>query len=361
MKKNKKVVFVSESIRRDSHAPLKFFNRYKIRHFYLNAPYGDMDLSDLTGSKKVTLDNILEQIVAEKPDIIQGPEPFGSRLAFKLSGICLKAKKITQAKLIVPVLENRPIAKRFNPVQRAALRIFCPIYFKNCDALIALNKGAVANIKSYYKSAKIKTGIVWGVWGVDLDMFRPYGKKNRREILYVGRIIEDKGLRYLFEGFAASLKEFPNLKLKIAGSGNLKDELSLYAKEHAFEKNIQFLGLVKNKKLPEIFSEAELCVYPSITMKRWEEQVGTVNFQALSCGTPVLTTKSGAIPEYIKEGEGAMLVPERDSAAIKKAIVRFFSDDKLRKKLTKSSRSAVKGYDIREQIKKAQELFDEII
>jgi glycosyltransferase involved in cell wall biosynthesis len=361
MGKSKKVIFVSESIRRDAHAPLKFFDKYEIRHFYLNAPYGDMDSSDLIGSEKVTLSNILDRIIAEQPDIIQGPEPFGSRLALRLSNICLKAKHITGAKLVVPVLENRPIAKRFNLAQRAVLKLFCLVYFKSCDAIVALNRGAVANVKNYYKGAKIKTGIVWGVWGVDMNVFKPSGKKNKREILYVGRIIEDKGLYYLFEGFGRALKKFPDLKLKIAGSGNLKDELISYANKYGFEKNIEFLGMVKNRNLPEIFSRAELCVYPSITMKRWEEQVGTVNFQALSCGTPVLTTKSGAIPEYIKEGQGAMLVPERDSISIEKAIIRFFSDSKLKAKLTKTSRPAIRRYGVKEQIKKAQELFDEII
>ncbi len=361
MRKIKKVVFVSESIRRDSHAPLRYFDRYKAYHLYLKSPYGDMDKDDFSGAKQVDINNLYAEIIDINPDIIQGTEPFGSRLSLKLSNICLKAKKELGAKLVVPILENRPIPERFSLLQRAVLKFFCPRYFKACDAIIAVNKGAIKNIKYYYQNANIITGIVWGVWGVDLKTFKPMGEKTPFEILYVGRIIEDKGLRYLFRGFKKAIEKIPQLKLKIVGMGDLRGELEEYAKQNGFLDKVVFTGLVKNRQLPKLFAQAELCAYPSITMKRWEEQVGTVNFQALACGTPVLTTKSGAIGEYIKEGEGAMLVNEKNSGAIAKAIITFFSNKALKSKLTCSSRQAVKKYDIKVNIQKAQELFDEII
>lgn len=356
-----KVVFISESIRRDSHAPLRHLRNFKLIHLYLKAPYGDMDKGDLVGGRLVTLKNILAEIIAEKPAIIQGVEPFGSRLSLKLSYICLQAKKKTRAKLVVPILENRPIEERFNALQRAILYSFCPIYFRAADRVVALNRGAVRNVKRYFKKAKIVSGIIWGVWGVDLDLFRPSGNKEKGLIIYVGRLIEEKGLKYLLEGFKIASGKNPLIHLNLVGQGNFEEKLRRFVSENKLQGKVNFVGAVKNKDVPRYLARAELCIYPSITTKKWEEQVGTVNFQALACGTPVLTTRSGAIPEYIKDGRGAMLVEERDAEALSHAIIKFFTQSELRKKLTGLARQEAARYDIKKEIAKAEKLFTEVL
>ena len=354
-----KIVFVSEAIRRDNHAPLKLFNRFEIVHFYLKVDF-KMSEDDLRGARRVALTDLYKKIVAEKPDIIQGAEPFGSRLAFYLAIVCKKAAKKTGAKLIIPVFENRPIKERFNFIQRAALRIFCPTYFKRAT-MIALNSGASRNIKYYFARARIIEGLVWGVWGVDLDFFHPSAKKIHGQIVYVGRLVEEKGLKYLVEGFAASAAKLPYLKLNLVGKGDFEGDLRQMVKNLKIEKKVRFVGPVENTQLPQYFCEAELSIYPSITTKRWEEQVGTVNLQALSCGTPVLTTKSGAIPEYITDGEGAIIVDEKDSAAIAQAILKFYKDGKLRAKLSSEAREKASKYDIKKEVEKAQSILEQLL
>ena len=84
--------------------------------------------------------------------------------------------------------------------------------------------------------------------------------------------------------------------------------------------------------------------------------------QAMACETPALTTKSGAIPEYIEAGVGAYLVNERDSGAIAQAIISYFSMPESEKlKMQKKAREYVMRYDIKEEIAKAEKLFDEIL
>lgn len=361
MSKKPKIIFISESIRRDSHAPMRFFKELEVVHLYLNAPYGDMSQDDLEGARQVKIENLLQELIAEKPDIIQGAEPFGSRLSLKLANICLKACQKTGAKLVVPILENRPLSERFNLVQRAVLRAFCPGYFKFASAVVVLNKGAKVNVKAYAKNAKIIEGIVWGVWGVDTDLFKKIAEKEKNSLIYVGRLVEDKGLKYMLEGFAKSCEKISDLKLRLAGRGDYEEQMRSFIKERNLESNVEFLGLVKNTDLPKYFSKAELCIYPSITMKRWEEQVGTVNFQAMACETPVVTTKSGAIPEYIKDGEGAFLVKEKSAEAISVAVLDYFSDRKRMLEVQKRARNFVMRYDIRSEIAKAEKLLLEII
>jgi len=356
-----KVIFVSEAIRRDSHAPLRYLREFELLHLFCEAPYGDMAAGDFKRARQVDLKDMYEAIVKERPAIVQGAEPFGSRRALRLSWICYKAAKKTGAKLVVPVLENRPLQARFNRLQRAVLRTLCPRIFAAAAAVVVLNRGAEKNVRYYFRQAKIKRGIIWGVWGVDLELFRPRGKKEPRSMIYVGRLVEDKGLKYLLEGFRQAARKIPRLRLRLAGTGPLLKELETFVEKNDLTKQVEFLGLIKNVELPRYFSQADLCVYPSITMPRWEEQVGTVNFQALSCGTPVLTTLSGAIPEYIKEGEGALLVKERSATALAGAIVRYYSDQKLRKSLQGVARRVARKYDIKNEVGRAGKLFWELL
>jgi len=359
--KKPKIVFISQSIRRDSHAPLKYFTDFEVVHFYLEAPYGDMSSEDLKGAKQVTLKNLTAEIIKEKPDIIQGAEPFGSKLALRLAMKSLKACKQTGAKLVVPIFENRPIVDRFNLVQRAVLKAFCPGYFGACAAIVCLNKGAITNVTHYCPKAKIVTGIIWGVWGVDENIFHPSAAKVKGKIIYVGRLVEEKGLNYLLRGFLGAVKKIKYLSLQVVGGGPLENDLKEFVNQNDLKDKVEFTGIIKNKYLSDRFSSAELCIYPSIAQKRWEEQVGTVNFQAMACGTPVITTISGAIPEYVKEGEGAILVKEKDAKAIENSIVRFFEDVDLKKSLTQTANKSAKQYDVRVQISKAQDLLNKVI
>lgn len=358
--KKPKLVLVSQSIRRDIQAPLAYFKDFEVVHFYLEAPYGDMSKKDLKLARKATLTNLVSEIVKEKPDIIQGAEPFGSKLALRICAKCLKASRMTGAKLVIPVFENRPIAQRFNLVQRAVLKAFCPSYFGYASAVICLNQGAKKNVIYYNAKAKIFDGLIWGVWGVDLQRFKPTGPKIKGKIIYVGRLVEEKGLKFLLQAFLLSSKKIEYLSLQIVGGGPLEQDLKDFVLNNNLKDKVEFTGIVKNQVLPELFSSAELCIYPSITEKRWEEQVGTVNLQALACGTPVITTISGAIPEYIKEGEGAILVKERNARQIAGSIIKFFENEELKKSLTGGAIKAVKKYDVRLQIRKAEELLKKI-
>jgi len=355
-----KLVLITEAIRRDIQAPIKNFKRFEVIHFYLNAPYGDMSEGDLKGCRKVEINDLLSEITAEQPDIIQGVEPFGSRLGLKLSRISQIAQKRTKAKLVCPVFENRPIKKRFSAIQRIVLRLFCPGFFRSCDMIFALNSGAVKNVKYYAPSAKIVTGLPWGIWGVDTQMFRPMGKKTKNQIVFVGRWVKEKGIMFLLEAFRGAKNKIPSLTLNLIGQGPLEEAMRKYVKDNLIS-SVNFIGFAKNDALTRYFARAELSVYPSIKTERWEEQVGTVNLQSLACGTPVLTTYSGAIPEYIKEGEGAILVSERSAKELEEAIVHFFKDEIFREKLTKSAREYAKKYDIKKEIEEAEKYLEEIL
>ena len=147
-----------------------------------------------------------------------------------------------------------------------------------------------------------------------------------------------------------------NLRLIIAGDGPLKDWIKTDVKISGLEERVLLQGTVKNSELPKFFRKAALTVSPSITAKRWEEQVGMVNIQSIACGTPVVSTFSGAIPEYIRHEVDGFLVPERDSQALVEAVSRLLKNSELRRKMGEEGREYVlERYDARKNVKKAEE------
>lgn len=132
--------------------------------------------------------------------------------------------------------------------------------------------------------------------------------QDAKVLVFVGRLSEEKGIDKILE--ALDFVKYQEYKLLIVGATGVgEDSKDLFQKElyHLSEKHkdkIIFTGYISQAKLPDIYSLADLAVLPSM----WDEPAGLTMIEALACGTPVITTKSGGIPEYV---EGGAIVLER--------------------------------------------------
>ena len=80
------------------------------------------------------------------------------------------------------------------------------------------------------------------------------------------------------------------------------------------------------------------------------------NIQAMACGLPVVSTRSGAIPEYVPDGRAGFLVPECDPQALAGAILRLLGDEALRQRMGAAARDyALEHYDARANVARAEE------
>jgi glycosyltransferase involved in cell wall biosynthesis len=362
---------LTESIRYDNQHPLRYFSRIKPVHFYQTAPYGDLTKNDLKGAIQYENWPDLEQkLLKLKPDIIQGAEPYGSKIQLRLCHIAWRVSRKLNIPLVFGMLENRPVNERFGPVLAPMLKKVLAAYAKQAMIIFYLNSGAKRNLlEAGAEPSKLKK-LLYGIWGVDTAVFRPSenGKQKtedrksfshpssviRHQILFVGRLDEAKGIAYLLEAWKMVRRDYPHIELVMAGKGEMENIVKK-------EKGIRFLGMVKNQDLPALFNSSLFTVYPSVTLPRWEEQVGMVNLQSLACGTPVITTKSGAIPEYINSKVG-ILVPERDSKALAKAMRKLLSDSKYRKKLGRAGRQYIlENFDAQKTIVKTEGILLELL
>lgn len=358
------MAIVTEGLRRDNQNPLQYFDQIKILHFYNFSPYGAETKKDFLGAIKFkSAWDLYERLVQVKPDIIQGPEPYGSKKMFSYCIASYFAAKKLHIPLIFPFWENRPAKKRFNFFQRVIVNWFAKKYLNFAQLIIYLNQGALKNIKALgIKDESKLVKFLWGTYGVDTNEFYPRESNKStgfhdKVILYVGRLDYEKGIKYLLLAFLKVHKRFPNAKLIFIGDGNQASFIKDFRIKYKLENKIILKGLIANRDLPIYFQHATIFASPSITIDKWEEQVGMTNLQAMSSGVPVVSTISGGIPEYVPNKIAGLLVPERDPDRLAGAMLSLLDNDKLRTRISRQARVyALENYDAKDNVLKAQKL-----
>lgn len=134
-----------------------------------------------------------------------------------------------------------------------------------------------------------------------------FGQNNEKVILFVGRLAEVKGVKYLI----AAMKQV-NAKLVIVGDGTLKAELEKQAEE--IKDKVLFMGAKSHNELKSIYASADIFVMPSITTGTGQKEgFGLVLIEAMASGLPVIGSDSGGIPEIIEDGKCGFLVEEKNA------------------------------------------------
>lgn len=134
-------------------------------------------------------------------------------------------------------------------------------------------------------------------------------------LLYVGRLIEAKGLKELMEAFRTVLERHPQAQLAFAGEGAMKSDLLQRIEQEGLKGRVHLLGGLPPSEVADWMSCADLLTLPS-----WSEGYPNVLVEALACGCPVVASRVGGIPEIVREENGLMHAP-RDASALAKALL----------------------------------------
>lgn len=160
--------------------------------------------------------------------------------------------------------------------------------------------------------------------GVDTDFYRPQlvkKKASRFEIISVGSLIERKGHEYLLEAFSDFAKTNKKSHLTIIGFGPREKLLKDRIKKGNLENQVTILTSVSNEKLLELYNRADLFVLSSVKDSLGDtEGMGTVFLEAMACKLPVIGTKVGGIPDIVHDKKNGLLVAEKDTKELAKAI-----------------------------------------
>ena len=164
---------------------------------------------------------------------------------------------------------------------------------------------------------------------------------STKTVLFVGRLVERKGVDVLMRSFSDCLPEIPDANLEIVGDGPEFDKLLQLSRSLRLNGRVRFTGKLIGTELFNRYSNSDVFVMPSRAIKGDVEGFGTVFLEAALFGKPSIGTRSGGIPEAIVDGETGLLVPEGDNVALESALKSILLDTSLRKHLGENARKRV--------------------
>jgi len=183
--------------------------------------------------------------------------------------------------------------------------------------------------------------------GVDIKKFRKvnslakidkrYNLKNKKVVLFAGKLTPYKGVRYLIRAAKKIHGE-----ILILGDGSERKNLNAIVKKYKIT-NVHFLGHIANQTslLIQFYSRADVFIAPSV----WDEPLGLVVLEAMACETPVVVTRKGGIPLAVKEGKNGLFIKSRNIGDIVKKVNWLLDNDKKRERMGKRAREiAVKRF-----------------
>jgi glycosyltransferase involved in cell wall biosynthesis len=149
------------------------------------------------------------------------------------------------------------------------------------------------------------------------EHFKPGAASERHGVLYVGRLVEKKGVGDLIAGWAKASDKVQAQGLSIIGSGQQEESLRALSISLGVSDSVNFLGPVTHDELPEYFRKAALLVFPSIvSADNDQEGLGLVAVEAMGCNCPVLASDVRSLEDVIIEGQTGFVYPMGDTIAL---------------------------------------------
>jgi len=297
------------------------------------------------------------ECVKEKPDIIHGHWAFpGGHIAFLVS-------KLIGAKCVIsihgaetPLLKKSKfiLKKTINSLNKSHAVIVNSDYTKNEYKKLGVKEDKMTTIApppNFVQHTQDKELLK--------KFRRRFGADDLKIILFVGRLVERKGVEYL-------IKAVPKIKTSqvhviIAGGGWLMNDLKELVSSLELDNKVTFFGPPTNEELGYLHDISDVFVIPSIVDSMGEtEGLGLVIPEAMESGLPVIATSVGGIVDVVKNNNNGILINQKDSNAIAEAVDKILSNKDFADKLVQNSKKTVSEFLPSLIAKKHLEIFQKI-
>jgi len=215
----------------------------------------------------------------------------------------------------------------------AVLRGFLRRAIRTADRVVAISTSTAREVTALAGSDVPVEVIPYAV-----EMPAHPAVRDQATILYVGRLVERKGVAYLID--AAAL--VPQAKIVIIGDGPEREALEARATERGVTDRVSFRGWVTPEELDRAYASATAFALPAVVDKRGDtEGLGMVLMEAMSYRVPVVTTALGGITDIVDDGKTGVIVPPNDATALAGALRRLIGDRALAEQLGVDGQLAV--------------------
>ena len=259
-----------------------------------------------------------------------------------------RLRRASGAKSLVVVDQSSGVASARRGLKRLAARARGAVFGRRLDQVVAVSEFVrKRNVEQVHLPAS-KVRVVHN--GIDVERFSRDSRDDRDRaggdefvIAFVGQLIPEKGVDLLLKA-VHELGRDPGpcrLRVRVAGVGSQEAELRSYATENRLDC-VEFLGRID--WIPRLFAGADVAVVPSA----WDEAFAFTAAEALACGTPVVASDAGGIPEVVgDDGAAGLLFRRGDADGLRRALASLMADPARRRRMGEAARSrAVERFSI---------------
>lgn len=172
------------------------------------------------------------------------------------------------------------------------------------------------------------------------DDIEPYEYPSEQMILFVGRLVREKGVHLLLEAAPAIRAEFPGARFVIVGKGPMSDELVNRAAQLGLSEHITFTGYADDDKRNRLLHAAEVAVFPSLY-----EPFGIVALEAMAAGTPVVVSDVGGLRDIVTHNHNGLKVYPDDAQSIAGQVMRILRNCNLAQQLRQTAKAELRRFD----------------
>ena len=208
-----------------------------------------------------------------------------------------------------------------------------------CADLVTVNSQAMAEqVKDRFPNKRI--AVVPN--GVDTTLFKPVDETAHSPpyVLFVGRLVEQKGVDHLLRAFVHVLKRFPDLELKIVGKGPCEAAYQRLADCLLLNGHVKFLGWKVGEELRDLYQSAAVAAVPSVY-----EPFGMTALEAMACGCSVVASDTGGLKELVRHQETGCLAEPGDHLDLAQWIIRLLHSSHERRTLGRQAARFVQAGD----------------
>ena len=226
-------------------------------------------------------------------------------LAFTGSGTHLKALEVTKD-IITP-----------------ASALLQSINYILADTIVLRSENIIAEHSMQRYRNKIVIGHEHFLDFTAFKIQKPLGERNNL-VGYIGRLQEIKGVLKFVKSIQTILQERNDVSFLIGGEGPLREKLETYLHQVGLGNKVTFNSWIPHDELPNYLNKLKLLVIPSYT-----ETGPYIAFEAMACGTPVLATPVGSIPDVIKNGKTGFIMENNSPECIARNVMRALNHPDL--------------------------------
>ncbi len=172
----------------------------------------------------------------------------------------------------------------------------------------------------------------------DYDFRRKYALDNEKIILFMGRLVYEKGIQHLIAAMPKILSRYHDSKLIIAGKGGMLDELKAQVRNLNIENKVYFTGYLDSKQVCKMYKAADISVFPSTY-----EPFGIVALEAMLAGVPTVVSDVGGLNEIVEHRVNGMKSYAGNPNSIADSILELLFNPQLCNNVVKQAKLKVKN------------------